>query len=620
MKRRFRLALAVAALAAAPAFAQPAKPGAHVVQDPHYGDTLFWFFQDKWFESITGLMVSQHFERVQKHADEAEVLRGGMLLSYGLHKEAGEVFARLIERNAAPPVRDRAWYFLAKVRYQRGLVGPAHEALDKVEKPLPGELEDERQLLAAQIRMAEGDYAGAKELLSAIKPGPGSASQYARFNLGVSLIKLGETEQGNAMLEALGKMPAANEEMKSLRDRANVALGFAALADHRAAAARDSLQRVRLNGPQSNKALLAFGWAAAELKNPKDALVPWDELGQRDLADAAVLESKIALPYAYAELGAVGRAMDGYNQAIELFEGERRRLDESITAIRGGALVKGLLESNQNAQMSAFASIRSLPEMPHAGHLAQLLAGHEFQESFKNLRDLQFLERNLEDWTNRLDTFKDMLENRRQAFAQRLPEVRKRAGETGLPALERQQAALAAELAKAEAETDANAFIDERQRGLLERMRNVYQGLWQNKDPELAERARRLSGALTWELAHDFPARLWEAQKGLKAAEKALAEAKQRDAALAKAQQEEPQRFERFSQRIAELAARVNGSLRLVAALGRAQRGELQDMAVAELESQKERLDIYAAQARLALAQLQDRAQLAGRGEPDAKR
>ena len=34
-------------------------------------------------------MASQHFGRVAHHDDEAEVLRGGMLLSYGLTKEAG---------------------------------------------------------------------------------------------------------------------------------------------------------------------------------------------------------------------------------------------------------------------------------------------------------------------------------------------------------------------------------------------------------------------------------------------------------------------------------------------------------------------------------------------------
>ena len=35
-------------------------------------------------------------------------------------------------------------------------------------------------------------------------------------------------------------------------------------------------------------------------------------------------------------------------------------------------------------------------ELPHAGHLTPLLAQHEFQETFKNLRDLQFLSRNLQ--------------------------------------------------------------------------------------------------------------------------------------------------------------------------------------------------------------------------------
>ena len=34
--------------------------------------------------------------------------------------------------------------------------------------------------------------------------------------------------------------------------------------------------------------------------------------------------------------------------------------------------------------------------MPHAGHLTQVLAQHEFQEAFKNYRDLRFLAKNLE--------------------------------------------------------------------------------------------------------------------------------------------------------------------------------------------------------------------------------
>ena len=74
----------------------PANPTGKKIEAPHYGDTLFEFFQDKYFSALTGLMTSQHFTRLAPHDDEAEVLRGGMLLSYGNHREAGELFERLI--------------------------------------------------------------------------------------------------------------------------------------------------------------------------------------------------------------------------------------------------------------------------------------------------------------------------------------------------------------------------------------------------------------------------------------------------------------------------------------------------------------------------------------------
>ena len=96
-----RSAFGLLALLGSLAAAQPA-PAPKPVQAPHYGDTLFHFYQDRYFSAITGLMVSQHFGRVAPHDDEAEVLRGGMLLSYGLHQRAAEVFAQLIERQAEP--------------------------------------------------------------------------------------------------------------------------------------------------------------------------------------------------------------------------------------------------------------------------------------------------------------------------------------------------------------------------------------------------------------------------------------------------------------------------------------------------------------------------------------
>jgi len=614
-----RHGLAAVLLALGVGAAQAAEP-AHVVRDPYYGETLFQFYQGRYFSSVTGLMVSQHFGRMPHHADEAEILRGGLLLSYGLHREAGEIFAQLIEKGAAPPVRDRAWFYLAKIRYQRGFLPEAQDALSRIGTGLPPELEEERGLLAANVLMAQDDYAAAAVQLEALNkrpdaaktPGGSNAARYARFNLGVALLRSGDPERGNLLLDELGQAPAPDEELRSLRDKANVALGFAALQDNKPEAAKLYLERVRLNGLQANKALLGFGWAQASLKQPKRALVPWEELAQRDPGDAAVLEALIAVPYAYAEAGASGQSLERYTAAIGAFERENAHLDESIAAIRAGTLLQGLLERNPGEEMGWFWNIGALPEMPHANHLAPVLAQHAFQEAFKNWRDLQFLRGNLQQWQDTLVVFGDMLANRRQAYADRLPKVRARLADGGLEALQKRLDEIAAELVRIEADGDTAALADEKQLALQARVDRIRETLAQAGDlPEAVaarERYRLAAGALTWQLSQEYPQHLWDAQKNTRGTAEALAAVRQRDAALAQAQQDEPAKFDAFEARIAALGKSIQALLPRVEALSGEQQQFVQELAVAELVQQKDRLVEYTTQARFAVAQLYDRA------------
>jgi hypothetical protein len=648
----FAMLAMVSAHAQAPARGDAADAAlpAVAVKAPHHGDVLFHVFQGKSFSALSALMVSQHFARLAPHDDEAEVLRGGLLLSYGLHEEAREVFARLIESQAPPRVRDRAWFFLARLQQQRGHLVEAESSLARIGSPLVGALEDEHQLLRAQLRLAQGDAAGAATVLEALadpkaprKPAPATL-MLARFNLAVALLRQGAgqpeneaTVRGTALLEQVGATPSADEEQRAIRDRANVALGFAALQSRKPREARAALQRVRLEGAQSNKALLGHGWAATELNDPKLALVPWTELASRDLADAAVLEAQIAVPYAMAEIGAYSQALDRYRQAVANFEREHQALDESIAAIRGGALVRGLVESNPDdlsgqvsaadAGLAAFARIDRLPSMPHGSHLRPLLADHPFQETYKHLRDLRFLAVQLGGWQDKLGTYGAMLEERRAAFAVRLPKVRESAGAVNLPALETRRAALAAELAEAERQADGVALADEAEQGLLERLRRSRAalaaataapsdtGLAADELAQLGERLRRAEGALTWQLAQRASERGWSVKKGLRDSARALDDARARDAALLRAQAEEPARHERFATRLAALGDRIRALQPQVAALEAESGQTLAALAVAELQGQQERLRVYSAQARLAIAQILDRAQLARRSE-----
>ena len=605
------LALApTAALAAWPFGASgPAEP-THEIKAPHYGDALYFFFQDRYFTSITTLMASQQFDRVVKHDDEAEILRGGMLASYGQTKEAGEIFAKLIDR-ASPAVRDRAWFYLAKIRYQRGYLPEAEESLAKIERKLPAQLEEERGLLLAQLLMLRSDYAGAAGALSGL-PLKGTGSRYVRYNLGIALLRSGETKRGSQLLDELGKDSAPNEEYRSLRDRANVALGFSALSESRSKDARFYLERVRLESLQSSKALLGHGWGADGLGDPQLALVSWQELAKRDFGETAVLEAHIAIPYAYAKLGAYGQSLQRYEAAIAAYERESADLTESIKAVRAGKMIDTLVEQNPGEEMGWFWKIRDLAEMPRARHLAQVLAQHEFQEALKNYRDLRFLSRNLEDWREKLVVFEDMLATRRKAFADRLPVVRERQQQIDVEALAKRREAVAAEVAAGEAAGDGVAFADAKQLDLLERMKEMRRIVdAPNADEEAfkqRDRVRLVAGVLAWQISQDSVGRLWDAKVELDRIEVQLGEAKRHADALSTAQREEPLRFDRFARRIAAMGPTLQVLIPRVAGLSREQRIEAQDIAVAELTGQQERIAGYTLQARFALAQLYDRA------------
>lgn len=604
-------------------------PPPHIgVQAPHYGDVLFYFFQGKYFTSVTGLMTSQQFERMGRHDDEAEILRGGLYLSYGLHREAGKVFAGLIERGAPPPVRDRAWFYLAKIRYQRDLFAEAQDALGRIEKPLPGALEEDRTLLQANVLMALGRYGDAGRVLDKV-PAASAASRYARYNLGVALIKNGDVAAGSAHLDEVGKLPAVTDEFRSLRDKANVALGYAALQQGKGADARAVLQRVRLEGMYSNNALLGFGWAAANQGQMKSALVPWAELAGRNSSDSAVLEAKLAVPYALTDLGAHSQALGLYRDAIAAFDKQGVAIDAAVAAIRSGQLLDALLGGNDKvgssqaeSEMGWFWSINDLPdvkELPLNAHLAQLIATHPFQESLKNFRDLRFLERNLKGWQDNLGVLRDMLDNRSAGYAQRLPQVRDRESALNVGGMKQRADTLQSELARVEREVDIAALATARERDLRARIDRVRAALDAMGDkPEFAEardRYRRVAGALLWQQNQEYSQRLWKARKATQALLADLERTQALDDALLAAQRDEPARLEAFSKRLDALAARVDAELPRVAGLAQQQQVAIQEMAVAELTRQKERLAEYGTQARFAVAQIVDRAALG----PDAK-
>jgi tetratricopeptide (TPR) repeat protein len=615
-------ALVGAALAAAALHARADDDLPKVVRDLAYGEVLFHYFKDDHFSALTRLLAGLERDELPSHARDADILLGALYLSYGQHRLAGQVFEQVLAGSVEPELHDRAWFFLAKIWRQRGYLAEAEAALARIGEELPEELEAERRMLEAEVLMDQQRFDAALAVLESWKKPSDQWVGFAKYNVGVALVRLGRTEEGARVLAEVGQLDIENPALAPLRDKANVALGYAWLQGGRPAEAKPSLQRVRLDGPYSNKALLGVGWADAELGDYEAALRPWIELGGRDLLDSAVQESLLAVPYAFAQLGADRQAADYYTAAIDAFNEELLRLDTSIIAIETGQLIDDLLAREPADGSGWFWHLEELPETAETRYLYELMATNRFQESLKTYRDLKYLHDNLDRWVGSLDTFDSILQTRQRAYEERLPAIDASLARIDLDQMARQRVELESRLLEIERAQDAVALGTPAQQEAWRTLTEMEPDLARVGNDERAEELRRkqrfFKGLLLWELRRDFPARLWAEQKSLRELDRELKEARRRHHEVSSARDTWPQQFASLTGRIAALTPRVEALRATARGTLEQQRAFVQGIAVEELQAQRERVNTYLTQARFALASVYDRA-AASTGAPPAE-
>jgi hypothetical protein len=591
------------------AYAAKNDPEPIVVKDPHYGEVLFHFYKEDYFPAIVRLLAAQQQGLLSEHAEQSELLLGGLYLSYGHHLEAAVIFERLLADNVDLETRDRTWFFLAKIWLQRGYLDKSQEAISYLSEDLPDNLRREAQMLQSQIYINSGQYERAIALLQNWK-GRTEWASYAKFNLGVAMVRSGNVAGAEQILSELGELNPFNEELASLRDKANLALGYALLQDGQPLAAKEPLQRVRLEGPFSNKALLGIGWADAESENYRRALVPWMELRSRDLLDPAVQESMLAIPYALGKLDSISQAADHYLNAIEAFYEEANRLDRTIGFIESGDIFNQFLADDPLDSTGWFWRLEQLPEGPESRYLYHLLATHEFQEGLKNYRDLHYLNNNLEQWQGSIDVFANMLETRKQAYDERLPRAEDALSRADIDAMVQRKFEFDAQLDEVEQGHDWLALANEREFEMWGEIAGFESTPALRVDipeaDEVRDKVMLLKGVLQWQLERDFKDRVWRARRNVRKTGEALVEAQRSRRQIDDSMRNEPLRFEEFSNRVYGLGPKIDGmQLRVAEAMGE-QRSFLESIAVGELRAQKQRLDAYTVQARFALAAIYD--------------
>jgi len=127
-------------------------------------------------------------------------------------------------------------------------------------------------------------------------------------------------------------------------------------------------------------------------------------------------------------------------------------------------------------------------------------------------------------------------------------------------------------------------------------------------DAEVRDRLRLVKGVLYFRLNESLKARLWQQHRAMRDVDLALHEAQSRWIRVERARRNMPVNTGEFAARVDALRGRIASLQGRLAAAEVRQNAYLAQLAVHELEQQKDRLAAYQVQARFALATMYDRA------------
>ena len=591
------------------------------LKDLYFGEALYSAYQEDWFEAIARLdselwqyrgLDEPELDSLYYHVDQAEFAVGDFELAYRMHNRAGRAITAVIEGNVEEAVRNEAIFRLARIYFQKDQPENAQLAIERIQGTVPARIRDDLAFLRAQIALANGRNGEAVRLLQELQ-GEKSLEGFSSYNLGIAQLRSGNEKDGRESLDRTGQLSSALPATLAIKDKANLVLGYKLLEEQKAEGAKLVLDRVRLAGPFSNRALLGSGWADAAGGKFEKALVPWSLLASREVTDPAVQEALLAVPYAYGKLNVHGRAALLYGSALESFGSEIDKLSASIQSIRAGNFLRALVREELKQDANWVVKLRELPETPETYYLLDLLASHDFQESFKNYFDLEELEKKLLVWQGALAAYEDLIQYRRAYYQPLLPvidqEFRRLDSQMRLRLEQRNQIEQRLQNMLVAPRPDYLATAEERiSSAELTQLEQALGAGGAAVAPELGERIKRLRGVLAYNLATEYDQRFTAAHMNLRALDPDLDLLKRQYTAFVRTRQAATQSYEGYDETIRQQRRQIQAALEQTKVLMARQGAMLEIMAVNELSKRRDRLEEFQIKARFAMADSYDRA------------
>lgn len=367
--------------------------------DLEYGVILFDYFQQDYFSALIEQEYAQAISNPTAKSSSGQVLKGGMMLSYGMVDESKKVFEQLLDASASEEVRNRAWFYLAKLFYSKSDLVSARDSLARVKGKMSEDLHTDYHYLATLLSQ-KGEHLGESEnkLGAVSKETP--YFPYLLFNLAILQLKEGQLESAVGNLESVTTYSGVSEELSLLADRARHGLAELAIQHGQLIQAWNYLKDIRTTGLYSNRALLSYAWAAINLKQFQEAIPALEILNGRSIAIPEVQEAKVLLAHVYEQEGSPRKALKRNLIAEKEFHSGIGMIAEAREVLKKQDVPREFI-NNLEVMMDDSDWYSTRPSVDYkklTPFLIDLMASHPFHETMRELADLYAIEANLRYW------------------------------------------------------------------------------------------------------------------------------------------------------------------------------------------------------------------------------
>ncbi len=615
------------------------SPLSHDVRNLAYGQALYHYFLDGTIDALTLLEVDK--VRQKEKSDILtypfpDMFNMNLSLQMGLSRKASHQLDHFSTLELPTSIKDQVYFYLAKYNYERGNFDQTSSALSNIQTPNQHPFNGEIKYFSAQIAIREKALSEA-ETIAATIPETSPWRPYIFYN--IALAKgahhtVEETDkawqdfkqEASQLRRREKKNTHLQNEIAALEARAAITemLLFLQRGNHKQSiqnnkqwqTLRTALDRIRLDGPWSNSALLSVGLHAHQDKKQDIARKVFLHLQNGAKESIEKQTAMLLLPKTYlsshqdTNQSNISAALNAYNKAINHYKHHIETSKYQLTHF--DQWYQSWIETLSDQKIEEFPT-NHFPT--HDTQWALWLAKQKNQQLMQEFLHVQSIETQISKWKKIIPYFLLTLDNRTLAHKNRLASFSQDQVSTPYQRSALKYAQLSEQLNEIISKESYWKLADQKTQAL-------YQLIEENKirvnqlerynliDAVEADKAketlRKSTGLLIWQLELERPVITWQAKKNLNMIQRELNQAKTRltniqalSAGLAQIEEQQAQ--------VNEIANRILAIKPKLVLLKNTIQDRLRESIQAELQQQIERQKYYLSIATYERARIADR-------------